>query len=91
MCGRCGVKPPRPARRTCEGCAADLKSDRAKWAAKNPFRIQANKNAYWQTEAGKAFIKKRAKKFNAYRKKWRAEKAKALKDKILGYCLPHES
>jgi len=47
------------------------------WERRNPERAQARKNAWWKTNKGKAAIKRRRKKFNAYRKKWRAEKRKA--------------
>ena len=47
------------------------------WEKRNPERAQARKNAYWKTAKGKAAIKRRRKKFNAYRKRWRAEKRKA--------------
>lgn len=43
------------------------------WEKRNPERAQARKNAYWKTDKGKAAIKRRRKKFNAYRKRWRAE------------------
>lgn len=45
------------------------------WERRNPERAQARKNAYWKTPKGKAAIKRRRKKFNAYRRKWRAEKS----------------
>lgn len=47
------------------------------WAAENPEKAQATRNAYWKTAKGKAAIKRRRKKFNAYRKRWRAQKAKS--------------
>lgn len=49
------------------------------WEARNPEQAQARKNAYWKTAKGKAAIKRRSKKFNAYRKRWRAQKAKSGK------------
>jgi hypothetical protein len=47
------------------------------WEARNPEQAQARKNAYWKTAKGKAAIKRRRKKCNAYRKRWRAQKAKS--------------
>jgi hypothetical protein len=47
------------------------------WENRNPEQAQARKNAYWKTAKGKAAIKRRRKKFNAYRKRWRAQKAKS--------------
>lgn len=47
------------------------------WERRNPEQAQARKNAYWKTAKGKAAIKRRRKKFNAYRKRWRAQKAKS--------------
>jgi DNA-binding PadR family transcriptional regulator len=47
------------------------------WEKRNPEQAQARKNAYWKTPKGKAAIKRRRKKFNAYRRRWRAERAKA--------------
>lgn len=51
------------------------------WEQRNPERAQARKNTYWKTAKGKAAIKRRRKKFNAYRKRWRAQKAKSGNDK----------
>lgn len=53
-----------------------------KWAAENPEKAQATRNAYWKTAKGKAAIKRRRKKFNAYRKRWRAQKAKSGNAKL---------
>lgn len=52
------------------------------WEKRNPERAQARKNAYWKTAKGKAAIKRRRKKFNAYRKRWRAQKAKSGNDEL---------
>lgn len=53
------------------------------WEKRNPARAQARKNAYWKTAKGKAAIKRRRKKFNAYRRRWRAEKRKAANEKAM--------
>lgn len=47
------------------------------WERRHPEQAQARKNAWWKTKKGKAAIKRRRKKFNAYRKRWRAQKAKS--------------
>jgi hypothetical protein len=44
------------------------------WEKKNPKRAQARKNRWWQTQKGKAAIARRREKFNAYRRKWRADR-----------------
>lgn len=49
------------------------------WERRHPEQAQARKNAYWKTAKGKAAIKRRRKKFNAYRKRWRSEKRKKAK------------
>lgn len=73
-CGRCGKRKPARGKTRCAECSESVTAARAKWAVKNPAANQANKNAYWQSDAGKKFIRKRRKKFNEYRKKWRASK-----------------
>ena len=47
------------------------------WERRHPEQAQARKNAYWKMAKGNAAIKRRRKKFNAYRRRWRAEKRKA--------------
>lgn len=73
-CGRCGKRKPVKGSTRCKPCRAAVNAAVQTWAEKHPEAAQANKNAYWKTRKGKAFIKARRKKFNLYRKEWRQRK-----------------
>jgi hypothetical protein len=45
-----------------------------RWAAENPDKAQANRNAWAKSEAGRAWLAKNQKKKNKARDKWRAKK-----------------
>lgn len=53
-----------------------------RWAASNPDKVQANKNAWAKSDAGKAWLKANQAKKNQRRDEWRAKK-KTQKDETL--------
>lgn len=50
-----------------------------RWAAANPEKAQANRNAWAKSPAGKAWLAKNQKKKNRRRKLWRKRKRLELK------------
>lgn len=53
-----------------------------RWASAHPDKVQANRNAWAQSEAGKEWLRKNQAKKNKARDAWRKRKGRDLKTEI---------